>query len=123
MEIQAEEQKQAYIQREQDKRAALEARANEVVSKLEKKFTKLAQKGLRWGTIQRPVKTTAEHHSPRSRSTPNVCKPDDLIEESALIYHKCVHDLGLDVQIRYWHEKDYDEPGAYHGGYEMVAVW
>lgn len=118
-----EKQKQASLKARQDEAAKLVAKADYVMEGLKERLTTRAERGIRWGLIQRPVKTTAEHHPPNSRATRNVCKPEDLIEESALIYQRCVDDLGLTVQIRYWQEHDYDEPGAYHGGYEMVAVW
>lgn len=118
-----EERKQKALDRHRKEQEALETKAKRVLDPLPEYLEEQALKGIRWGTIQRPVKTNAEHHPPQSRSTKNICRPEDLIEESALIYQKCVDELGLTVKIRYWQEHDYDEPGAYIGGYEMVAVW
>ena len=118
-----EENKQRAIELRNKEQLKLEARANEILQDLPAKLEKRALTGLRWGTIQRPVKTTAGHWPPRTTTNKNICSPEELIEESAIIYHKCVSDLGLTVEIRYWQEHDYNEPGAYIGGYEMVAVW
>jgi hypothetical protein len=118
-----EAMKQRAIERHNDEMKRWEARADEILKDLPAKLEELARRGYRWGTIQRPVKTKAEHWPPRTTTNKNVCLPEDLLEESRVIYQRCVDDLGLTVEIRYWQEHDYDEPGAYIGGYEMVAVW
>ena len=118
-----EKSKQSALDREMQRLKSLQESANYVLNPLPDKLKERALKGFRWGVIQRNVKTIAKHWPPRTTTNKNICRPEDLIEESAIIYQACVEKLGLNVQIRYWQEHDSDEPLAYIGGYEMVAVW
>ena len=119
IELEKEQQEKLRLAKDKDARYAKEA--EEQIQRIIPVLEKRAREGLRWGTIQRPVKTNAKWWPPGTTSNKNVCTPDDLIAESSILYHRCVDELGLNVVIRFWIE----ELGIndYAAGYEMVAVW
>lgn len=95
--------------------------ADQILDGLPDRMRRAADKGRREFVIQRPVLTDVPH-GPAGRMENN-CRPEQLFDESEVVYRKCVEDFGLTVIIRHWQERDPDEPLAYHGGFEMVAIW
>jgi len=101
----------------------LEKRAIEMLDNLLPEMEQAARSGCRYFILQRPVSCTAMHNPPAQTTLKNICMPDQLTGLSAVLYRRCL-DLNLKVvEIRYFQEHDSDEPGAYIGGYELVAVW
>lgn len=114
---------EAYQKREEERLSKLRASMQWYLDSFIKRARELVNtSGGRWCIVQKPVKTNAKHSNPQTTRCTNVCTPDDLLEESKLLYNEVV-EMGFKVEIKYYHDRDYDEPGNYDAGYEMIARW
>ena len=103
---------------ERKKKANFETILKNKINNIRENTKKLAGQGSRSFTVFK----SANHHKEGAYSANVIVEYSDLAYFEQKIYDFLIEE-GFEVLLEYWETTDYDEPGAYIGGWSMVIKW